>query len=271
MPVSNQTIDPLVIQTTQQLEEFPYNEDLSGTNNNLLGIGWAQSSMNDGARVSSSTSYLASSNDRPNLTVLINAMVTKLLPTNTPAGARTFRTVQFSDAQTFSGEIATFYPLYMVCLYDVPVTPSFQVQATKEVILSAGAVGTPQVLQLSGIGNPADLTPLNIPVLVNSPQVGKNLQDHPLLPNIFTVQGDTSLDHVLRDATDVGDAISQWETNRTGFISNNVINNLGFARLNSTVLGEFPEDPAAGPTTPHFEMVFTVRGVPWHFMYTRQL
>ncbi len=60
-------------------------------------------------------------------------------------------------------------------------------------------MGTPQILQLSGIGAPEDLAPLNIQVQVNSPLVGKNLQDHPLLPNIFNVAGNSSLDHILRD------------------------------------------------------------------------
>ena len=136
-------------------------------------------------------------------------------------------------------------------------TPSFQVQATKEVILSAGAVGTPQILQLSGIGAIEDLAPLNISVEITSPLVGKNLQDHPLLPNIFNVAGNSSLDHILRDPTQLGAAIAQWETNRTGFISNNVVNNIGFARLNASVLEQFT-DPAAGPTTPHFEIIFAV-------------
>ena len=136
-------------------------------------------------------------------------------------------------------------------------TPSFQVQANKEVILSAGSVGTPQILQLSGIGAPDDLTPLDIPVLVNSSQVGKNLQDHPLLPNIFIAQGNSSLDHILRDPVQIGAAIAQWEANRTGFVGNNVVNNIGFARLNSTVLEQFT-DPAAGPTTPHYEIIFAV-------------
>ena len=103
LPVWTQATDARVVATTQQLAEFPYNQDISGINNNMLGIGWAQSSMVDGARASSSTSYLASANDRPNLTVLINAMVSKLLPTNTPSGVKSFRSVQFSDARTFSG------------------------------------------------------------------------------------------------------------------------------------------------------------------------
>ena len=129
LPVWNQTIDSRVIATTQQLAEFPYNEDISGTNNDMLGIGWAQSSMVNGERASSSTSYLASANDRPNLTVLINAMVTKLLPIDTPAGARTFRNVQFSDARTFSGKYRLFssFFLALTCLQS-PLLSKFKPQ-----------------------------------------------------------------------------------------------------------------------------------------------
>lgn len=49
--------------------------------------------------------------------------------------------------------------------------------ASKEVILSAGSIGTPVVLLHSGIGDPNDLTPLGIKTLVNLPDVGKNLSD----------------------------------------------------------------------------------------------
>lgn len=104
LPIGNQTTDPFVIATTSQLKEFPYNEDTSGINNNLLGIGWAQSSMDDGLRASSSSSYLASANLRPNLTVMINAMVIKLLSTSSANGLKTFRDVQFADARTKTGE-----------------------------------------------------------------------------------------------------------------------------------------------------------------------
>ena len=132
-----------------------------------------------------------------------------------------------------------------------------QVHAKKEVILSAGAIGTPQILQLSGIGDPTVLRRLGIPVSVDNPHVGQNMQDHPLLPNIFTAVGDTSFDHILRNATEMASAIGEWAQNRTGMISNNVVNNIGFARLNSTVLKKI-SDPAAGPRTPHYEMIFAV-------------
>lgn len=60
--------------------------------------------MDDGLRASSSSSYLASANLRPNLTVMINAMVIKLLSTSSANGLKTFRDVQFADARTKTGE-----------------------------------------------------------------------------------------------------------------------------------------------------------------------
>ena len=123
--------------------------------------------------------------------------------------------------------------------------------------MSAGAIGTVQILQLSGIGDPADLNPLGIDAIVNSPRVGKNLQDHPLLPNVFTVVEGGSLDHILRNESAMGEAINEWAVNRTGFISNNVVNNLAFARVKPEVL-EGHIDPAAGKLSPHYELIFAV-------------
>jgi choline dehydrogenase len=56
--------------------------------------------------------------------------------------------------------------------------PSCRVLARKEVILSGGSFGTPQLLLLSGIGPAADLKALNIPVIADRPGVGRNMQDH---------------------------------------------------------------------------------------------
>jgi choline dehydrogenase len=84
--------------TTEQLSEFPYNEDTSGGDHSLLGIGFVQSSIGGGVRSSSSTSYLADANSRPNLTVLINATVVKLLQSGTKGGLKSFQSVQFSSS-----------------------------------------------------------------------------------------------------------------------------------------------------------------------------
>lgn len=59
------------------------------------------------------------------------------------------------------------------------------VKARQEIILSAGPLHTPQILQLSGIGDAATLSSLNIETVVDLPAVGQNLQDHPLLVTVF--------------------------------------------------------------------------------------
>jgi choline dehydrogenase len=63
------------------------------------------------------------------------------------------------------------------------------VQASSEIILTAGAVGSPQILQLSGIGNAADLKSKGVEPIIDLPGVGANLQDHLQIRAVFKVQG----------------------------------------------------------------------------------
>lgn len=58
----------------------------------------------------------------------------------------------------------------------------YQVNATKEPIISAGVIGTPKLLQPAGIGDPNSLSSLKIQPLVDLPEVGQRMQDHPLVP-----------------------------------------------------------------------------------------
>jgi choline dehydrogenase-like flavoprotein len=134
------------------------------------------------------------------------------------------------------------------------------VTALKEVILSAGSVGTPQILQLSGIGNANDLKKLKIESIINNPNVGENLSDHTFLPNIFSVQDNgQSFDHIMRDNSLVQGVLDQWIQNKTGLFADNIANNFGFARLpsNATIF-KTVRDPAAGPKSPHWELIITV-------------
>jgi choline dehydrogenase len=70
---------------------------------------------------------------------------------------------------------------------------SLSVQAHNEVILSAGAIGSPQLLQLSGIGDARHLTNLGIAVVKDLPGVGQNLQDHLQIRAVFKVEGASTL------------------------------------------------------------------------------
>ena len=104
-------------------------------------------------RSSTSRSYLHGLlGTRPNLTVFLGQRVTRIEVTGGRASA--------ACATASSGESARF-----VC--------------TREIILSAGAIDSPRLLQLSGIGPAAVLVEAGIPVVVDLPGVGANLQDHP--------------------------------------------------------------------------------------------
>ncbi|KAF7561393.1 hypothetical protein G7046_g2757 [Stylonectria norvegica] len=91
------------------------------------------------------------------------------------------------------------------------------VSASREVILSAGSVKSPQILELSGIGNPEVLARANVPVKVVSPTVGENLQDHLMLSTQFEV--DSSLanrDDVRNDPDLLAAAREQYSLDKAG-------------------------------------------------------
>jgi len=146
------------------------------------------------------------------------------------------------------------------------------VNATKEVILSAGTVGTTQLLQLSGIGNSSDLGHIRIGTIINNPDVGNNLSDHILIPNVFEVSAvnGSTLDGVLRDPIQMNSSMAQWIQNRTGILANSVANNYGFFRFpeNSTIFETTP-DPASGSKSPHWEMIFSVSSYMYLFYSPR--
>jgi choline dehydrogenase len=116
------------------------------------GFGAYQLTIKDGERWSASFAYLKPALKRPNLAVRSHAHTTKLL---------------IEDKVCVGVEYA----------HDAK-SPRTSVFATKEVFVCAGTVQSPQILMLSGIGPSEKLSALNIPVVVDSPDVGQNLQDH---------------------------------------------------------------------------------------------
>ncbi|WAL81812.1 GMC family oxidoreductase N-terminal domain-containing protein [Pandoraea sp. XJJ-1] len=133
---------------------IPATDDLNGkTMESDGGCGIAQALIKDGRRHTIAAAYLHPALSRPNLTVLTDANVVGLDMVGDRA--KVVRFVQAGVAR--------------------------RVEAGKEIVLSAGTVGTPKLLILSGIGDPAELHALGIPTRVKSPNVGKNLRDHILL------------------------------------------------------------------------------------------
>ncbi len=114
------------------------------------GFGLFQLTVKDGQRCSSAAAYLAPALKRPNLKVETGAVISRVL---------------------FDGKRA-------VGVEYVKGGRAFQVKSRREVIVSCGAVGTPQVLLLSGLGDSEYLQRFGIPVVAHLPGVGQNLQDH---------------------------------------------------------------------------------------------
>jgi choline dehydrogenase-like flavoprotein len=85
------------------------------------------------------------------------------------------------------------------------------VKASKLVVVTAGALGTPQILERSGVGNPDVLKKLNIPVVSDLPGVGENYQDHHLLlyPYKSTLDPSETIDGILSGRKDFVKALGE--------------------------------------------------------------
>jgi hypothetical protein len=142
----------------------------------------------------------------------------------------------------------------------IEIGPLQQIKASKEVVLSAGAIGSPHILLNSGIGNAEALTAIGIKPLVDLPDVGENLVDHPFGGVRYNISGTDTFDDVNRIPAVREQAIEQWINNGTGLLTNTIVGHIMFLRTeNQTILSN---DPAAGPKTPHIEILIAVRLCP---------
>lgn len=124
---------------------IPHNDDMAGEKQD--GVGYYQLTQRDVRRSSASTAFLRPARHRPNLTVRTGSQVLRIV---------------VEAGRAVGVELA-----------EVGV-----IRANAEVIVSAGAIGTPRILQLSGIGPADHLREVGVPVVFDQPNVGENLQDH---------------------------------------------------------------------------------------------
>lgn len=131
------------------------NPDLNGASQD--GVGIYQITTQGGLRASASTAYLRPALQRPNLTVALKAHATRI---------------------TFNGKRAEGVDY-------LQGGATVTARARREVILAAGAINSPQLLQLSGVGPGALLQQLGIGVVHDSPAVGRHLQDHLCIDHLY--------------------------------------------------------------------------------------
>jgi choline dehydrogenase len=164
-----------------------------------------------GKRYSSYDAYLKPAMRRPDLQVMTGAQVTRV---NFSDGAVTGLTVLRGGVeQTLEGS---------------------------NVVLAAGAFGTPHILMHSGIGNASDLAEFGIPSVFDSPEVGYNLQDHPIIPTVFG----TNTDKTYLKAESIASLLN-YLVLRRGMLASNGVEAFAFANTR-------PEERSA----PDLELVF---------------
>ncbi|KAF7378218.1 Choline dehydrogenase, mitochondrial [Mycena sanguinolenta] len=206
--------DPLAMATTKELPQA-FPFNLDMNDGLPLGLGWPQFTINGAQRSSGATSYLG-----PEFMARSNLH---------PA----FRSVEVTQSET---------------------GPRKLISAKKEVILSAGAVGTPHILLLSGIGPEKDLSALGIKTILNNPAVGQNLMDHPLISNMWHVNSNGTFDVLEQNATALAADLEQWNRTQFGIMANSPLAFLVWSRVPDSSYST--PDPSAGPNTPHYELLF---------------
>jgi choline dehydrogenase len=144
---------------------IPRNDDMAGEGQD--GVGYYQLTQRSARRSSAAMAYLAPNRGRPNLTVRTSAQVRRIVVENGRA----------AGVETMDGG---------------------RIGAASEVILSAGAIGSPRMLMLSGIGPAEHLSEVGIRPVLDQPGVGANLQDHLDLFVVCELTGPHSYDRYAR-------------------------------------------------------------------------
>lgn len=193
---------------------FPLNDDFNGAS--LEGVGIYDINTRDGLRDSSSRAYLHPALNRPQLALERYTRVERIV---------------FNERKRAIG---------VICRSN---GDSREYRAAKEVILAAGAIDTPKLLQLSGVGDAALLQRHDIPVIHHSPAVGRNLQDHVCVSYYYRANRKT-----------LNDDFRSW----TGRIRNGLeflLTRRGPLSLSVNQAGGFLKSDASQPT-PNLQLYF---------------
>lgn len=179
--------NPTFAQLNLQLQGDPYAGRATGSYTTLI----TQNRAN-ATRSYAANAYYQPNANRPNLKVLTKAYATKVL---------------FRDGVS---------PLEAIGVTFTSANRTYTVKANREVILAAGVVQSPQLLELSGIGDKNLLNQHNITTLVHNPNVGENLQDHQFTSLSFQAADGVPTTDGLRDPAARAQAILEFQQNAAG-------------------------------------------------------
>jgi choline dehydrogenase-like flavoprotein len=107
---------------------------------------------------------------------------------------------------------------------------TYTLHAVKEVVVSAGAFHSPQLLMVSGVGPADTLTALDIPLVAALPGVGQNMWDHILFGPSYDMKIDT-LSHVLKDPAVLVEELARYVVNAEGVFTSPVVDFIGWEKV----------------------------------------
>ena len=194
--------DPILFPTFLKTAEglgYPAEDDFNVARPDGFGI--PDCTIKDGRRHSTVRAFIDPVKARPNLKVETKALVTHIIVEDGRA-----KGVEF----TRNGEREIVW-------------------ARREVILSAGAINSPQILMLSGIGPAAHLKEMGIDVALDLPGVGANLQDHPIALSFWSASKPVTFDSKIR-ADKLVLSFLQWQLSGTGTMAQSPMSIQGFLR-----------------------------------------
>ncbi len=195
-----QTVNPLTLAFIESAKTAGFSLNPDFNDDTQEGFGQFQVTQRNGVRCSAATAFLKPAMKRANLTVITGAQATKVVMSNGRASG-----VEWVDKK--GTHVTT---------------------ATSEVILAGGAINSPQLLMLSGIGPADHLSSLGIDVVHDSANVGQNLIDHLACGNAYTVNEPISLAAAEESPLK---PLLEYATKKTGHLSSNVGEAGGFVTL----------------------------------------
>jgi choline dehydrogenase len=193
--------------TSCEQQGIPKIDDYNGDNQE--GSFLYQRTVKNGERCSSAKAFLTPNLDRENLTVITHALTEKVL---------------------FEGKKA------IGVRYKKDNT-SVDIHCNKEVILSSGAFGSPQILMLSGVGPSDHLAEKNVPLVHDLPGVGQNLQDH--IDYVLTYKVPSSDDTFgisIKGGITMAKAAYEWKSKRSGKLTSTLAESGAFFRTEDNLV-----------------------------------
>lgn len=185
--------DPLCDAFMDSAEQIgiPRNRDYNGETQE--GIAYAQRSVHRGRRVSPARAFLYPAMKRDNTRVITNAHVQKIDIANNRAVGVTYKP---------GGRESS----------------SVSIKASREVVLCAGAIASPQILQLSGIGCHSHMQSLGIPTNLDLPGVGENLRDHYAVRSVLRIRNMPTINERVRGLS-LAREVAKYALTRTGALA----------------------------------------------------